>query len=62
MKLAFFGTPAFAVPTLRALLDSEHEVALVVAQPDRPAGRGQTLQSPPTTVLAKEREIGRAHV
>lgn len=57
MKLAFFGTPAFAVPTLRTLLDSEHEVALVVAQPDRPAGRGQTLQSPPTILLARERGI-----
>jgi methionyl-tRNA formyltransferase len=57
MKLAFFGTPAFAVPTLRALLDSEHEVALVVAQPDRPSGRGQTLQSPPTIVLAREHGV-----
>ena len=57
MKLAFFGTPAFAVPTLRALLDSEHEVALVVAQPDKPVGRGQTVQSPPTIVLARERGV-----
>jgi methionyl-tRNA formyltransferase len=57
MKLAFFGTPAFAVPTLRALLDSEHEVALVVAQPDKPAGRGQTLQSPPTIELARARGV-----
>jgi methionyl-tRNA formyltransferase len=57
MKIAFFGTPAFAVPTLRALLDSEHEVALVVAQPDKPAGRGNTLQSPPTIELARARGI-----
>ncbi|MES2644169.1 MAG: methionyl-tRNA formyltransferase [Myxococcota bacterium] len=57
MKLAFFGTPAFAVPTLRALLDSEHEVALVVAQPDKPAGRGQTVQSPPTIELARARGV-----
>ncbi|MDP2306291.1 MAG: methionyl-tRNA formyltransferase [Pseudomonadota bacterium] len=57
MKLAFFGTPAFAVPTLRSLFDSEHEVALVVAQPDKPAGRGQTLQSPPTIELARARGV-----
>ncbi|MFN7146708.1 MAG: methionyl-tRNA formyltransferase, partial [Myxococcota bacterium] len=57
MKLAFFGTPAFAVPTLRALLDSEHEVALVVAQPDKPSGRGQALQSPPTIELARSRGV-----
>jgi methionyl-tRNA formyltransferase len=53
MKLAFFGTPAFAVPSLRALLDAGHDVVLVVAQPDRPAGRGQSLQSPPTIELAR---------
>lgn len=57
MKLAFFGTPAFAVPTLRALLDSEHDVALVVAQPDKPAGRGQAVQSPPTIALARAHGI-----
>ncbi|MDP2317181.1 MAG: methionyl-tRNA formyltransferase [Pseudomonadota bacterium] len=57
MKLAFFGTPAFAVPTLRALLDSEHEVALVVAQPDKPAGRGNALQTPPTIELARARGV-----
>jgi methionyl-tRNA formyltransferase len=57
MKIAFFGTPAFAVPTLRALLDSEHEVVLVVAQPDKPAGRGNQLQAPPTIELARARGI-----
>jgi len=57
MKLAFFGTPAFAVPTLQRLLDSEHEVALVVAQPDKPAGRGQAVHSPPTIDLARSRGV-----
>jgi methionyl-tRNA formyltransferase len=38
--LVFFGTPAFAVPSLRALVREGHELALVVTQPDRPAGRG----------------------
>jgi len=39
MKLVFCGTPDFAVPTLRAVLEAGHEVALVLTQPDRPAGR-----------------------
>src|SRR5665213_2997711 len=39
MKLVFCGTPEFAVPALRAVLDAGHEVALVLTQPDRPAGR-----------------------
>jgi methionyl-tRNA formyltransferase len=41
MKLAFFGSPDFAVPALRALLDAGHEIAAVYAQPPKPAGRGQ---------------------
>jgi methionyl-tRNA formyltransferase len=57
MRVGFFGTPQFAVPTLQALLDAGHEVACVVAQPDRPAGRGQQLQSPPTVLLARERGL-----
>lgn len=46
MKIAFFGTPEFAVPSLSAILDGGHQVTLVVAQPDRPAGRGMKLQAP----------------
>jgi methionyl-tRNA formyltransferase len=57
MKLAFFGTPAFAVPSLRALIAAGHDVVAVVAQPDRPAGRGQALQSPPTVAVAREHGI-----
>lgn len=53
MRVVFFGTPAFAVPTLQALVDAGHEVVAVVAQPDRPAGRGQQLVSPPTVELAR---------
>jgi methionyl-tRNA formyltransferase len=45
MKIAFAGTPLAAVPTLTALLASDHEVALVVTRPDAPAGRGRTLTS-----------------
>jgi methionyl-tRNA formyltransferase len=57
MRLLFFGTPSFAVPTLEALA-REHEIALVVAQPDKPAGRGMKLQAP--AVAVKARELGLA--
>lgn len=53
MRLAFLGTPDFAVPTLRALA-AAHDVVLVVAQPDKPAGRGQELRSPPVVSVARE--------
>lgn len=43
LRIAVFGTPAFAVPTLDALLASSHIVVAAVAQPDRPSGRGQHL-------------------
>ena len=47
MKLVFCGTPEFAVPSLQALVDADHEVALVLTQPDRPAGRKLELSLPP---------------
>lgn len=47
MKLVFCGTPEFAVPTLEAVLAAGHQVALVVTQPDRAAGRGMEMQAPP---------------
>ncbi len=53
MRVAFFGTPAFAVPTLDALVEAGHDIVTVVAQPDRPSGRGQKLQAPPTVARAK---------
>ena len=52
MKIVFCGTPAFAVPTLTALLAAGHEIALVVSQPDRPAGRSQQLTAPPVKQAA----------
>jgi len=55
LRIVFFGTPAFAVPTLDALART-HEVALVVAQPDKPAGRGMKMQAP--AVVVKARELG----
>jgi methionyl-tRNA formyltransferase len=44
VRLAFMGSPAFAVPALRALVQAGHEVAAVYAQPPRPAGRGGHVQ------------------
>jgi methionyl-tRNA formyltransferase len=52
LRLVFCGTPEFAVPSLQALVDAGHEVALVLTQPDRPAGRKQELQVPPVKQLA----------
>ena len=45
MKIIFAGTPEFAATALQALLAAGHEVALVLTQPDRPAGRGMLLQA-----------------
>jgi methionyl-tRNA formyltransferase len=53
LRIVFFGTPDFAVPTLDALA-REHEVVLVVAQPDKPAGRGMKLHAPAVAVRARE--------
>ena len=53
MRIVFLGTPEFAVPTLEALA-REHEIALVVAQPDKPAGRGMKMHAPAVAVKAKE--------
>ncbi len=53
MRLVFFGTPEFAVPALDALA-GDHDIVLVVAQPDRPAGRGMKLHTPPVAQRAFE--------
>ncbi|HEX4450506.1 MAG TPA: methionyl-tRNA formyltransferase [Kofleriaceae bacterium] len=54
MRVAFMGSPEFAVPTLRALATGgDHEVALVVSQPDKPAGRGAQLTAPAVKVAAQ---------
>ena len=59
LRIAYFGTPEFAVPTLRLLLEPSagHEVVAVVSQPDRPKGRGHHLAATPTKQLALERSI-----
>lgn len=58
MKLTFMGTPAFAVPTLQALIDSpDHEVVAVYSQPPRPAGRGHKETPSPVHALAEKHGI-----
>src|SRR5438552_15609133 len=47
MRIVFIGTGEIGVPTLRALLKSEHEVVAVVTQPDKPVGRDQRIEPPP---------------
>jgi methionyl-tRNA formyltransferase len=53
LRIAFFGTPSFALPSLERIA-REHQLLLVVAQPDRPAGRGQRTQSPATVERARQ--------
>jgi methionyl-tRNA formyltransferase len=56
LRIVFFGSPEFAVPSLAAVAE-QHEVVAVVTQPDRPAGRGAKLQAPAVKVLAAERSL-----
>jgi methionyl-tRNA formyltransferase len=56
MRIVFIGTGEIGVPTLRALLNSEHEVIAAVTQPDKPVGREQRIEPPPI----KRAFIGRA--
>jgi len=52
LRIVFFGTPDFAVPSLKALLDSGNDVIAVVTQPDKVKGRGRLLSQPPVKELA----------
>jgi methionyl-tRNA formyltransferase len=57
MRIAFMGTPAFAVPALAALHAAGHEIACVYSQPPRPAGRGHKLQASPVQTWAEAHGI-----
>ena len=57
LRIAFFGTPEFAVPTLQKLIDSRHSLVAVVSQPDRPRGRGHKEQPTPTKVAGQRAGI-----
>lgn len=51
------GTPDFSVPTLKALIDSKHEIVAVVTQPDKPRGRGREIQMTPVKELALKHQL-----
>src|SRR5215213_1555191 len=53
MRIAFMGTPDFAVPTLEALIAAGHEVAAIYCQPPRPAGRGKAPRTSPVQQRAE---------
>jgi methionyl-tRNA formyltransferase len=57
LRIIFMGTPDFAVPSLRALIEHGEKVVAVVTQPDRPKGRGRALTPPPVKLLAQEAGI-----
>ncbi len=57
MNLVFAGTPAFAVPALKALVAAGHRVLAVYTQPDRPAGRGRQLAESAVKQAARELDI-----
>jgi methionyl-tRNA formyltransferase len=57
VRIVFWGTPDFALPALRALGDEGHDVAAVVTQPDRPAGRGREVAKSPVKIEAEAEGI-----
>ncbi|MEG1436827.1 MAG: methionyl-tRNA formyltransferase [Oscillospiraceae bacterium] len=57
MKIVFMGTPEFAVPCLKRLINDGHDVVGVFTQPDKPKGRGYTLTPPPVKEIAIENNI-----
>lgn len=57
MRIVFWGTPEFAVPSLRALQEEGHLVVAVVTRPDRPAGRGRRLRASPVKLEAESEGI-----
>lgn len=57
MKVLFWGTPEFAVPTLRALSEEGHQIVAAVTQPDRPAGRGRARRPSPVKAAAQAEGI-----
>lgn len=57
MRVIFMGTPDFAVGTLEAVIAAGHEVVLAVTQPDKPKGRGKSMQAPPVKECAAAHQI-----
>ena len=57
LRIIFKGTPRFALPSLQILIDRSEQIAAVVTQPDRPAGRGQHIALPPIKELALKHNL-----
>jgi methionyl-tRNA formyltransferase len=57
MKIIFFGTPEFAIPSLRALLEANEDLVGIISQPDRPKGRGHRLSPPAVKEYAIEKGL-----
>lgn len=57
MNIIFAGTPEFAVPALKGLIDQGHNISMVLTQPDRPSGRGMRLKPSPVKLLALQHNI-----
>ncbi|MDO7786192.1 methionyl-tRNA formyltransferase [Desulforamulus aquiferis] len=57
MRIVFMGTPDFAAASLKALIETQHQIVGVVTQPDKPKGRGKQVQPPPVKVLALENSL-----
>lgn len=57
MRLLFLGSPEFAVPSLKALFESGHEIIGVITQPDKPSGRGSQIQETPVKSFAIANQI-----
>jgi len=57
MRIIFFGTSQFAVPALKTLVGTKHDIMGVITQPDKPTGRKQTLSPSPVKILAEQHNI-----
>src|SRR6266542_2876253 len=57
LRVAFMGSPAFALPTLNGLLEAGHDAVLVVSQPDRRAGRSRHLRASAVAAFATDRGL-----
>lgn len=57
MKIVFMGTPAFAVPSLKSLISSKHNVVAVYSKPPKPAGRGERLLKSAVHILAEDNNV-----
>src|SRR4051812_41472714 len=56
-RILFAGSGEFGLPSLRALIDSGHEIVQVITQPDRPAGRGRTMTPTPIGAFATDKSL-----